>query len=46
MKVLPDTRFAVVTGVFVGPDRVQQFDDFLLKLQKGSPFGVVADEIF
>ena len=46
MKALPDTGFAAVTGVFVGPDRAQQFADFLLKLQKGSPFGVVADEIF
>lgn len=46
MKALPDTGFAAVTGVFAGPDRVQQLADFLLKLQKGSPFGVVADEIF
>jgi len=46
MKALPDTGFAAVTGVFAGPDRAQQFADFLLKLQKGSPFGVVADEIF
>ena len=46
MKALPDTGFAAVTGAFVGPERVQQFADFLLKLQNGSPFGIVADEIF
>jgi hypothetical protein len=45
MMALPDTGFASVTGVFIGPDRVQQFADFLLKLHNGSPLGVVADEI-
>lgn len=46
IKALPDTGFAAVTGVFIRPDRMQQFADYLLKLQKGSAFGIVANEVF